>query len=80
LLDFVQTISAGIGTEMADDPKQAPGEISGLGPATKPGVPEGNSTTQTSTPPSAKRYGIEYVERSTPVGTVDQLARKAGRR
>jgi hypothetical protein len=59
---------------MPDDPRQTNGTMSGLGPATRPGVPQGYSVTSTSTPPSTPRYG------STPVTTLADMARRAGAR
>jgi hypothetical protein len=61
---------------MPDDPRQTNGTVSGIGPATRPGVPQGYSVTSTSTPPTAPLYG----ERSTPVTTLADMARHAGAR
>jgi hypothetical protein len=59
---------------MPDDPRQTNGTMSGLGPATRPGVPQGYSVTSTSTPPSAPLYG------STPATSLADMARRAGAR
>jgi hypothetical protein len=56
-----------------DDPKQTEGTVSGLGPATRPGIPQGYSEQRTSTPPSAPLFGqgrydpaTAAINRSTP--------------
>jgi hypothetical protein len=61
--------------------------MSGLGPATTPGVPEGVSGTSTSVPPSAPRFGPildpatgQPIERSRVAISIDALAKRAGRR
>jgi hypothetical protein len=53
----------------------------------KPTVPQGFSVQSTSVPPSAPIYGSEQhdpatqaVMRSTPVSSLDELAKRAGRR
>jgi hypothetical protein len=69
-----------------DDPKQTEGTVSGLGPATRPGIPQGYSVTSVSTPPSAPLYNqqrfdpAEIPPPSRPMSSLDELARRAGKK